>query len=236
MNARDDMMAIVAHDLRNPINTMLLRSHLMLEMTQECGGEKSEMIRHHLELLRKTATHMNQLIGDLTDAASIYAERLHLLKQESDVQRLVEPAIERMRLLSREKGVEFTAHVTSVVFRLFADQRRITQVLDNLLGNALKFTPAGGAIVVDVQTNKDEAEISVTDTGPGIPPEAVHRIFEPYWQVQKTRSGMGLGLFIAKTIIESHGGRIWVESTVGQGTTFHFTLPSSNPPASSKGV
>ena len=208
----------------------------MLQMTQECSGDQSETIRHHLELQRRTASHMNQLIGDLTDAASIYAERLHLFKQETELQRLVEPSIERMRLLFREKGVEFTAHVTSGVFRLSADQRRITQVLDNLLGNALKFTPAGGAIVIDVDVYNDEAEISIADTGPGIPPEALQRIFEPYWQVQKTRSGMGLGLFIAKTIVESHGGRIWVESTVGQGTTFHFTLPSRNPPPSSKGV
>jgi hypothetical protein len=115
--------------------------------------------------------------------------------------------------LSREKGGEFTSNLTSGVFRLSADQRRITQVLDNLLGNALKFTPAGGAIVINVHVYKDrdEAEISVADTGPGIPLEALQRIFEPYWRVQKTRSGMGLGLFIAKTIVESHEGGIWVE-------------------------
>ena len=116
------------------------------------------------------------------------------------------------------------------------DQPRITQVLDNLLGNALKFTPAGGKITLQVSRLENEVQFSVSDTGPGIPDEALGRIFEPYWQVQKTRSGMGLGLFIAKTIVESHGGRIWVESTVGQGTTFHFTLPSRNPPPSSKDV
>jgi signal transduction histidine kinase len=107
------------------------------------------------------------------------------------------------------------------------DHRRITQVLDNLLGNALKFTPAGGVITIDVAVRGNEAQVSVTDTGPGIPGEALQKIFEPYWQVQKTRSGMGLGLFIAKTIIESHGGTIGVDSSVGQGTTFHFTLPSN---------
>jgi signal transduction histidine kinase len=107
-----------------------------------------------------------------------------------------------------------------------ADQPRITQVLDNPLGNALKFTPAGGKITVNVNIVNNEAQVSVGDTGPGISGEALNRIFEPYWQVQKTRTGMGLGLFIAKTIIGAHGGRIWVESSVGQGTTFHFTLPS----------
>jgi signal transduction histidine kinase len=233
MNARDDMMAIVAHDLRNPINTMLLRSHLMLQMTGECGGQQSESIRHNLKLLQRTANHMNQLIGDLTDVASIYAGRLHLIKQEVELQQVVEPAIERMRLLSRQKGVEFTAHVTSLVLRLSVDQRRITQVLDNLLGNALKFTPAGGAIAIDVDVRGSVAQVSVSDSGPGIPSEALQKIFEPYWQVQKTRTGMGLGLFIAKTIIEGHGGRIWVDSSIGQGTTFQFTLPSTTGPQKS---
>jgi signal transduction histidine kinase len=233
MNARDDMMAIVAHDLRNPINTMLLRSHLMLKMTGECGGQQSEGIRNNLKLLQRTANHMNQLIGDLTDVASIYAGRLHLMKQEVELQQVVEPAIERMRLLSRQKGVEFTARVTPHGLRLSVDHRRITQVLDNLLGNALKFTPAGGVITIDVDVCGTEAQVSVADTGPGIPPEALQKIFEPYWQVQKTRSGMGLGLFIARTIIEGHGGSIWVDSSVGQGTTFHFTLPSPSLPQES---
>jgi signal transduction histidine kinase len=131
-----------------------------------------------------------------------------------------------MQLLSQEKGVEFAARVPSDICRLSLDQRRITQVLDNLLGNALKFTPPGGKITLDVSILENEAQFSVIDTGPGIPVEALSRIFDPYWQVHQTRTGMGLGLFIAKTIIEDHGGRIWVESSLGRGTTFHFTLPS----------
>jgi signal transduction histidine kinase len=97
--------------------------------------------------------------------------------------------------------------------------------MDNLLGNALKFTPPGGKIRVQALAFEDEVRISVADTGPGIPPEAFSRIFEPYWQVRRTRSGMGLGLFIAKTIIEGHHGRISVDSSPGHGTTFYFTLP-----------
>jgi signal transduction histidine kinase len=224
MSARDDMMAIVAHDLKNPLNTMLLRSHVMLQQVAESGG--SEKLKRNLELQERTAHQMNQLVGDLTDVAKIHAGRLHLDRQEWTLQQTVEPAIERMQLLSQEKGVEFVVHVPSEIVWLSLDQPRITQVLDNLVGNALKFTPPGGQITVDVSPRENEVLVSVADTGHGIPNEALSRIFEPYWQVQRTRHGMGLGLFIAKTIIESHGGRIWVESSVGRGTTFYFTLPS----------
>ena len=224
MSARDDMMAIVAHDLKNPLNSMLLRSHVMLEQVAECGGAAS-IIRRNLELLQRTARQMNQLIGDLTDAAKIHAGRLYLERQESTLQQTVDPAIERMQLLSQEKGVEFAAHVPPDIFRLSVDQPRITQVLDNLLGNALKFTPPGGKISLDVSILENEVQFFVTDTGPGIPDEASGRIFEPYWQVHERRNGMGLGLFIAKTIIQGHGGRISVESPVGRGATFYFTLP-----------
>jgi signal transduction histidine kinase len=225
MKARDDMMAIVAHDLRNPLNTMLLRSHIMLQMTEECGGEQSVDLRRNLEKLQGTARHMNGLIGDLTDAARIHAGRLHMELHECLLQVAVEPAIERTRLLTKEKGIEFAAHLPSEPLRILADKARITQVLDNLLGNAMKFTPRGGTITLDGIRTENEARLSVADTGSGIPEDVLMRVFEPYWQVQKTRSGMGLGLFIAKTIIEGHGGRIWVESRVRHGTTFYFTLP-----------
>jgi signal transduction histidine kinase len=227
-NARDDMMAIVAHDLKNPLSTMLLRSHIMLLQLAEYGGP--ENIKSNLESQQRTARQMTQLVGDLTAVAKIHAGRFDLERQEWTLQEAIEPAIERMQLLSQEKGVEFAAHVPPGIgiLRLSVDQPRITQVLDNLLGNSLKFTPPGGKVTVEVGLWKNEVQFSVADTGPGIPDQALQRIFEPYWQVQKTRQGMGLGLFIAKTIIESHGGRIWVESSPGRGTTFYFTLPRAS--------
>src|SRR5262249_7557407 len=141
MSARDDMMAIVAHDLKNPLNTMLLGSHVALQRVAEFGGSEVTGIKHDLEVLQRTARHMNQLIGDLTDAAKIHAGRLYLERQECTLQQAVEPAIERMRLLSGEKGIEFAAHVPPDILWLSVDQPRITQVLDNVLGNSLKFTP-----------------------------------------------------------------------------------------------
>jgi two-component system sensor histidine kinase VicK len=101
----------------------------------------------------------------------------------------------------------------------------MTQVLDNLLGNALKYTPKGGKITVQAIPAGEGVQISVGDTGPGIPNEALSRIFEPYWQVHKTRTGIGLGLYIAKMLVVAHHGNMWVESNAGSGTTFYFTLP-----------
>ncbi len=224
VQARDDMMAVVSHDLKNPINTILLRCQLMIQMLDN-PAVKIEQVKRNLKLQHRTAHHMNTLIGDLTDVARIQAGRLHLERRECAVEQAIEPAIERMRLLAGEKDVEFVICTPSNLPRTVADPSRITQVLDNLLGNALKFTPKGGSITVNTESLENEVRVSVADTGPGIPSEALSRIFEPYWQVQKTRSGMGLGLFIAKTVVEAHGGRIWVDSVVGRGTTFYFTLP-----------
>jgi signal transduction histidine kinase len=224
VHARDDMMAMVSHDLRNPINAMVLRSDIMIHMLE--SGARKEDIKRHLELLQRTVLHMNQLISDLTDFARIQAGRLAIERRECTVLQTIEPAIERARLLANEKGIEFVAHIASDLPLISVAPSRITQIMDNLLGNALKFTPEGGQISVDARSIEREVQVSVADTGPGIPHDALVRIFEPYWQVQKTRSGMGLGLFIAKTLIERHGGRIWVESEVGRGTTFHFAVPA----------
>jgi signal transduction histidine kinase len=227
MSARDDMMAVVAHDLKNPLNTLILDSHVILRQVTESCGPDYPSITHSLEILQRTARQMDRLIGDLTDATRIKAGRLHLERQECALQQALQPVIEGARLQCREKGVEFEAHIPPDPLRLYLDQPRITQVLDNLLGNALKFTPRNGKISLHVRILENEAQVSIADTGPGIPDTALKNIFEPYWQVQKTRTGMGLGLFIAKNIVEEHGGRIWVESSIGQGTTVHFTLPSA---------
>jgi signal transduction histidine kinase len=222
VQARDDTMAVVSHDLKNPINTILLRAHIMLQMLED--GEIGR-VKENLILQQRTARHMNQLIGDLTDVAKIQAGRFSIDRRECTVKQAVEPAVERVRLLARESGIHFEWKIAPDLPAISADPDRITQVMDNLLGNALKFTPAGGRITVEAKLAERDLLISVADTGPGIPEAALSRIFEPFWQVQKTRSGMGLGLFIAKTLVISHGGKMWVQSTVGQGTTFYFTLP-----------
>jgi signal transduction histidine kinase len=224
LQARDDMMAIVAHDLKNPLNTVILRCHVMLQMLEK--PEDLDEVRRNLHSQQRTALHMSQLINDLTDVAKIQAARLHVELRESRVEQAIGPVIERARLLAREKGIEFVTNIDSPLPPVLVDPGRITQIMDNLFGNALKFTPSGERITVNVLRLQREIQVSVADTGTGIPSDALSRIFEPYWQVQKTRSGMGLGLFIARTLVEAHGGRMWVESTLGRGTTFYFTLPS----------
>jgi signal transduction histidine kinase len=172
---------------------------------------------------------MNTLIGDLTDVAKMQAGRLNVAPEESPGDEIVQPAIETILLLAKEKEIEFVRDIAPDLPRVCVDRSRMTQILGNLLGNAVKFTPRGGRIGLEVRCTGNDVLFFVRDTGPGIPSAALSHIFEPYWQVSKTRSGMGLGLFIAKTLVEAHAGRIWVESTVGQGTIFYFTVPAMRP-------
>jgi signal transduction histidine kinase len=224
LRAREDMMAIVSHDLKNPINSLVLRSHLMIQKV-EGSTDPDNDLKHNLQLINRTAFQMNTLISDLTDVARMQAGQLHVAPQECPGNEVAEPAIETFLLLAREKEIEFVRNIATDLPTVCVDRFRVTQILGNLLGNAVKFTPKGGRIELTVRRTGSEVLFSVRDTGPGISSAALSRIFEPYWQVSKTRSGMGLGLFIAKTLVEAHAGRIWVESTVGQGTTVHFTVP-----------
>jgi hypothetical protein len=166
VQARDDTMAVVSHDLKNPINTILLRSHIMLQMLED--GEIGR-VKENLVLQQRTARHMNQLIGDLTDVAKIQAGRFSIDRRECTVKQAVEPAVERVRLLARERGIHFDWNLAPGLPAISADPDRITQVMDNLLGNALKFTPAGGRITVEAKLVEPDLRISVADTGPGIP-------------------------------------------------------------------
>jgi signal transduction histidine kinase len=226
LKAREDMMAIVAHDLKNPINSLVLRSHLMAKKV-EGSDTLHEELRRNLQLINRTAYHMNTLISDLNDVAKMQAGRLSLDRSDCEVKETVDFAVETIKPLARDKQINLTCHLESGLPHIIVDRARIGQVLNNLLGNAVKFTPEAGRIELNVEYREDAVVFSVQDNGPGIPAEALPRLFEPYWQVSKTRSGMGLGLFIAKTLVEAHGGRIWVQSNLGQGTTFYFTLPAS---------
>jgi signal transduction histidine kinase len=230
LRAREDMMAIVSHDLKNPINSLVLRSHLMIQKVERSADPDNEL-KHNLQLINRTAFQMNSLISDLTDVAKMQAGQLHVAPQDISGNEVAQPAIETILLLAKEKQIEFVHDVASDLPNVCVDQFRMTQILGNLLGNAVKFTPKGGRVELTVRGRGDQVLFSVRDNGPGIPSAALSHIFEPYWQVSKTRSGMGLGLFIAKTLVEAHGGRIWVESTVGQGTAFYFTVPAIRPSA-----
>ncbi|MBZ4420209.1 PAS domain S-box protein [Myxococcus sp. RHSTA-1-4] len=218
--ARDEVLAIVSHDLRNPLNTISMSGRLLLEKTPP---ERTRE-RRQLEVIQRSAGRMNRLIQDLLDVARMEAGRLSVERRREEVAPLVHDALELQRMLAEEKGIQLEASVAESLPTVEVDRERLLQVLQNLMGNALRFTPEGGRISLRAWQVGPVVYMSVTDTGPGIAEEFLPHLFEPFWQARHTE-GAGLGLAIVKGIVEAHGGRIWVESRLGQGTTFVFTVP-----------
>ncbi|MCI0672484.1 MAG: ATP-binding protein [Myxococcaceae bacterium] len=225
IRARDDVLGVVAHDLRNPLNTIATSASLTLrtESLEEQG-------RRRLELITRSATQMDHLIQDLLDVTRIEAGSLAIERRSEDVASLVGEVRESFLSLAQQKQLRFECEAEDEVPPVQADRRRVLQVLSNLLGNALKFTPPGGRITLKGARVGEDVRFSVSDSGPGIPEEQREHVFDRFWQAKETaHAGAGLGLAIAKGLVEAHGGRIWVESTPGEGSTFFFTLPIASP-------
>lgn len=179
-----------------------------------------------------TVTSMNRLVRDLLDAASIDSGRLALDRRGIDVSQLLESACESFQAQVMAKSLSLEWHVTGTC-TVYADQGRVLQLLGNLLSNAIRITPAGGLLEVRAELAGELVQFSVSDTGPGIPPDEVPFLFERFWQgTREGRGSAGLGLAISRGIVEGHGGRIWVDSEVDRGTTFFFTLPVDRSDAS----
>jgi PAS domain S-box-containing protein len=222
--ARDDVLAVVAHDLRNPLNTVTMAIGLMLENTPV---ERTQE-RRQVEIVRRAADRMNRMIQDLLDVKRMESGRLAIDLQAEDVDVIINDMIEMLRPLAVGSSIGLESRVPEGLPPVLADSARIQQVLSNLVGNAVKFTPREGRITVCAEQIEDEIRFGVIDTGPGIPPEQVPHIFGQFWQASSSdRRGIGLGLAIAKGIVEAHKGTIWVESHVGLGSTFYFTLPTA---------
>jgi PAS domain S-box-containing protein len=225
---RDEMMAIVAHDLRNPLSTMSMAAQFLLDIS---GAEKT-VERRNLEVIRRAADRMNRLIGDLLDVERIESGRLTIEPRPEDVIAVVCDAVEMLRPLAKSSSLRLRPVFDEALPRVLVDPGRIQQVLSNLIGNAIKFTPSGGSITVRAEHVPEGVRIAITDTGPGIPTEQLPHVFGRFWQGKRTdRRGLGLGLVIAKAIVEAHGGRIWVESQPGVGSTFFFTVPAESLPS-----
>jgi signal transduction histidine kinase len=220
--ARDEMLGIVAHDLRNPLSTIRMASQLLLEI----GAPERAMERKQLDIMRRAAERMSRLIGDLLDAKRIESGGLTVDPRPEEVTTIVGDAVDMLRPLASSSSLHLDAAVPDGLPRVMIDPARVQQVLSNLVGNAIKFTPAGGSITIRAEPAPDGVCLAVTDTGAGIANEQLPHIFGRFWQGKRTdRRGVGLGLAIAKAIVEAHGGRIWVESQVGTGTSFYFTVP-----------
>jgi len=230
IRARDDMMGIVSHDLRNPASAVKMLARSIQAEARERSDIPADVVER-VEIMQQAAVQIDALIQDLLDVTRLEAGRLTVARRNVAPAPLVEAALYSMRTLAESSGVELTASYDDALPMVYADPERVTQLLSNLVGNALKFTPAGGRVEVRVQPYGDGALVSVVDTGEGIPADQLPHVFDRFFQVTSSRMvsrhGAGLGLPIARGIVEAHGGTIWIESAPGRGTTVRFTLPAS---------
>lgn len=218
--ARDEVLAIVAHDLRNPLNTIHLAASLLLETTPESAHRK------HLEIVSRSANRMDRLIQDLLEVTRLESGNLSMELRPDPVLPLVMEAATMLRPLATARSITLDVAVDDAVPPVVMDSARVLQVISNLVGNAIKFTPTHGSIRLEAEAIDGHVRFSIADTGPGIPPEQLPHVFGRFWQAHRgDRRGVGLGLSIARGIVEAHGGSIWVQSGEGAGTTFYFTLP-----------
>ena len=228
IRARDDMMGIVSHDLRNPASAVKMLARSILAESRERQDIPAD-VTDRVEVILMAAAQIDALIQDLLDVTRLEAGRLTVSPREVAPVPLVEAALYSLRTLAESSGVELLATYDEELPAVHADPERVTQLLSNLVGNALKFTPAGGQVEVHVQPYGEGAMVSVIDNGEGIPDDQLPRVFDRFFQVSNSRMGgrhgAGLGLPIARGIVEAHGGTIWIESAQGRGTTVRFTLP-----------
>jgi PAS domain S-box-containing protein len=223
IRAREDLLAVVSHDLRNPLSSITFAAALLLESAPQAERRRG---RKQLDAIRRGAERMERMIGDLLDMSSIDAGHLSIDRSRHDLHAILDEARDLLAPGAREKGVELAVDTFGGEVQVLCDRDRVMQVLTNLVDNAVKVTPRGGKVSIHAEADASEARFAVTDTGPGIAKEHRRRLFDRYWRAnEKSKGSRGLGLFIARGIVEAQGGRIWLESTVGAGTTFYFTLP-----------
>ncbi len=221
--ARDDLVAVVSHDLSNPLCAILASA---TSLARTAASDLDPSVVKAIERILRSARRMEALLCDLRDVDQIEARRFLIEPKTEAVSSLVEDAVELMNPLAEQKRITLRHGVIAPDLRVNADRDRILQVFSNLLGNAVKFTLAGGSIDVDVRPQETEVRFAVSDTGPGIAAQNLTHVFERGWHAPSVEGGStGLRLFICKGIVEAHGGKIAVESELGAGSTFSFTLP-----------
>lgn len=225
IEARDTLLTFIAHDVRNYLSTIRMAGELLSRAGPE--GERRKG-RKQLEAIKRAAVRMEHLIEGLRDASMIETGQFAVQKESQDVAVLVEEALRSFEPQAEEASVRLKMQIEDHAPRADCDSGRVLQVLTNLVSNALRYTPAGGEVCVRVQPADDGVCISVCDTGSGISEEQLPHVFERHWRARPAaRGSTGLGLYIARGIVETHGGRIWVQSKEGVGTTFSFTLPAA---------
>jgi signal transduction histidine kinase len=226
IQARDDMIGIVSHDLRNPVNAVKMLTGVMLN--RERDEPLPADMADYASVIRQAAEQMDGLIGDLLDVTRVEAGRLAVDIKRENTEELLSDALRTLAPVTSEKSITLRLNAPDDLPDVMADRERIGQAISNLVGNAVKFSPSGGEIIVRVAILDHEVLFSVSDKGKGMNPEQLSHAFDRFWQSSRTdRQGAGLGLAITKGIVEAHGGRIWAESSPDAGSTFYFTLPTS---------
>jgi PAS domain S-box-containing protein len=226
---RDQVLAIVSHDLRNPIGTISLAAGLLL---RDPAAMSSPRARKQADTIARNTARASRLIADLLDVSSIQTGQLSLRRERCAIAGLLAEAIDAHTASAERAQIALRADIQVDDREIVCDHDRVLQVLGNLLGNALKFCDAGATVILRARLRADEAVITVEDDGPGIPDEEQDRIFSLYWRKPSGERGTGLGLFIARGLVQAHGGRLWVDSRVGEGSAFHVALPLPHPKAS----
>ncbi|HYH81396.1 MAG TPA: HAMP domain-containing sensor histidine kinase [Longimicrobium sp.] len=219
---RDEAVAAVSHDLRNPLNSISLAAELLQRAWPSDPALLPE--RGLLDAILTSTEQMRRMVMDLLDQSRLDAGGIPVAAQPVELGPILRAAADSQRLVAQQRGVTL-AVIDAVPCPVLADDARIDQVLGNLLGNALAHTPEGGRVTIAAERAGDQVRVSVSDTGPGIPADVLPHVFDRFFRGAEGHHGAGLGLSIARAIVEAHGGRIHAESTPGHGATFVFTLP-----------
>ena len=222
---KSEFLANMSHELRTPLNAIIGFSEVL---TDRMFGELNEKQEEYLKDIYASGTHLLSLINDILDLSKIEAGRMELELTDFHLPTALDNALTLVRERAGRRSIALQTNIDKQLGQIQADERKIRQVVLNLLSNAIKFTPEGGRIDVGAVSKDGFVEISVTDTGVGIAPEDQEAVFEEFRQVgtaDKKVEGTGLGLTLCRKFVELHGGRIWVKSQVGEGSTFTFTIP-----------
>jgi signal transduction histidine kinase len=224
LHSRSTMIQNVSHELKNPLSVVYGYSAFLLNHGQEC---KPEDVRKSVQSIHNNAERLGSLLNELVDSVRLHNDKVELETEPTAAAKLCHEAAENAKFEAKRKGGHLTVDCeTDALVR--CDSKRVQQVLANLLGNAIKFTPAGGKLRIEAHEEGGEVRFSVRDTGCGISADDLPHLFERFYQssvTRKSHAGLGLGLDICKGLVELHDGRIWAESELGIGSTFHFTLP-----------
>jgi signal transduction histidine kinase len=226
---KSNFLSTVSHELRTPLTSIRAFSELLIDN----AGEEPETRHRFMTIIHTESERLTRLIDDLLDLARIESGRLPWVMQSVNIREIVDQSVQNVVSLSQSQNLKIMVNLPSELPEIRGDVDRLLQVMTNLLGNAIKFTPAGGIIRITGAVRRDpppgSLEISVSDTGAGIAPEHIENIFQKFFQADSTltrqKGGSGLGLAISEEILKNHGGRIWVESEPGCGSRFTFSLP-----------